>query len=756
MLTILLTALHSLISYYQLESKINEDKLLGIYRIPHSDHSSHQELVEFVSKVRPHKIHPILCQIQNKNPTMFKHKYGDRDVPELSWSFHQIPEGILKLCRPSKVQRRIFPECLYESVSEVSNDGFGIGFSQITEDLSNDVLEIQPSQLLVDTSHLANTSLVNNLYQTNQLRMDAGYTTNTNPKEENRSETLEEQINQLSVVNHSELENITECLELNNHQLSKDKTISKTDKENAKETLENQPNHPTTDTTVTNTKEENILENLAELCDDSETQSDGKYEYISLSQEDLAQILTQPSTSNQVDAMTNSPTESSHANKNTHKNNYWSEEQYENPISGSEESVFISLSQEDLTKLSAQPSTSSSSNLKNNKTTEKTDDRKTKLKKKLVLDSDESDSSDLILNYANSNCNKEENPQIQCDKEIDNEVDNIESQVVTKEFPKSDDLSVLKNRPVLKESSETLVADLRESSHQSKLSETRKSVELAVNGKSKMSRVGTGAINKTHVSVNTFKEMSTLLKLIDQKRTVTSTPKSDKDSNPSKRSRTSYEFKSRVVLKSSTCLDTFPREQNERTAEKLKDNISDNSESNADLNSFLQALEKLDSNKSPEENGFEKILCLHSPVSDTHVSSSIQALDSRKYEEDIEDENIICQLCAVSDEESLVSSSIRAPESKSQKEIEDEKILSSKCSHFPMSNEGSSVTNISSNEETEDLYEEYRLVQNIVFYQDRLAERIGRRLSSCAVSMIANADRISAQWNKSIDETKKG
>lgn len=101
MLTILLTALYSVLPPSDKYSKLQEDKVLGIHRIPYSDHSCHSELAEFVSKVKPDTVHPIVkITIPNQERSTDVHNNWLNFLPlSCTWRNSVIPQSILQLCK---------------------------------------------------------------------------------------------------------------------------------------------------------------------------------------------------------------------------------------------------------------------------------------------------------------------------------------------------------------------------------------------------------------------------------------------------------------------------------------------------------------------------------------------------------------------------------------------------------------------------------------------------------------------------------
>lgn len=80
---------------------MQEDKVLGIHRIPYSDHSCHSELAEFVSKVKPDTVHPIVkVTVPNQERSADVHNNWFNFLPlSCTWRNSVIPQSILQLCK---------------------------------------------------------------------------------------------------------------------------------------------------------------------------------------------------------------------------------------------------------------------------------------------------------------------------------------------------------------------------------------------------------------------------------------------------------------------------------------------------------------------------------------------------------------------------------------------------------------------------------------------------------------------------------
>lgn len=137
MLTILLTALYSVLPPGDKYSKMQEDKVLGIHRIPYSDHSCHSELAEFVSKVKPDTVHPIVkVTVPNKERSSDVHNNWFNFLPlSCTWRNSVIPQSILQLCKN--------PQGCSERNEEVSS---------CFEDKVTEKKEMVPYQLTEDES----------------------------------------------------------------------------------------------------------------------------------------------------------------------------------------------------------------------------------------------------------------------------------------------------------------------------------------------------------------------------------------------------------------------------------------------------------------------------------------------------------------------------------------------------------------------------------------------------------------------------
>lgn len=137
MLTILLTALYSVLPPGDKYSKMQEDKVLGIHRIPYSDHSCHSELAEFVSKVKPDTVHPIVkVTVPNQERSADVHNNWFNFLPlSCTWRNSVIPQSILQLCKN--------PQGCSERNEEVSS---------CFEDKVTEKKEMVPYQLTEDES----------------------------------------------------------------------------------------------------------------------------------------------------------------------------------------------------------------------------------------------------------------------------------------------------------------------------------------------------------------------------------------------------------------------------------------------------------------------------------------------------------------------------------------------------------------------------------------------------------------------------
>lgn len=123
MLTILLTALYSVLPPSVKYSKLQEGKVLGIHHIPYSDHSCHSELAEFVSKVKPDTVHPIVkITIPNHERSTDVHNNRLNFLPlSCTWRNSVIPQSILQLCKtPQGCSERNeeVSSCFKEKVTE--------------------------------------------------------------------------------------------------------------------------------------------------------------------------------------------------------------------------------------------------------------------------------------------------------------------------------------------------------------------------------------------------------------------------------------------------------------------------------------------------------------------------------------------------------------------------------------------------------------------------------------------------------------
>ncbi|XP_046680023.1 uncharacterized protein LOC124367331 isoform X2 [Homalodisca vitripennis] len=101
-LTVLLTALYSVVPPgFKCTLKL-KDAVSGVHHLPYSDHSCHTELVEFVSKIKPHTIYPIV-----KMEVTDCAKREDQDLSDNSdvllqkctWNNSVIPRSILDLSK---------------------------------------------------------------------------------------------------------------------------------------------------------------------------------------------------------------------------------------------------------------------------------------------------------------------------------------------------------------------------------------------------------------------------------------------------------------------------------------------------------------------------------------------------------------------------------------------------------------------------------------------------------------------------------
>lgn len=136
MLTILLTALYSVLPPGDKYSKMEEDKVLGIHRIPYSDHSCHSELAEFVSKVKPDTVHPIVkVTVPNQERSADNNNLFNFLPLSCTWRNSVIPQSILQLCKN--------PQGCSERNEEVSS---------CFEDKVTEKKEMVPYQLTEDES----------------------------------------------------------------------------------------------------------------------------------------------------------------------------------------------------------------------------------------------------------------------------------------------------------------------------------------------------------------------------------------------------------------------------------------------------------------------------------------------------------------------------------------------------------------------------------------------------------------------------
>lgn len=102
---------------------MQEDKVLGIHRIPYSDHSCHSELAEFVSKVKPDTIHPIVkVTVPNQERSAGVHNNWFNFLPlSCTWRNSVIPQSILQLCKNpqgcSEINEKV-SSCFEDKVTE--------------------------------------------------------------------------------------------------------------------------------------------------------------------------------------------------------------------------------------------------------------------------------------------------------------------------------------------------------------------------------------------------------------------------------------------------------------------------------------------------------------------------------------------------------------------------------------------------------------------------------------------------------------
>lgn len=103
---------------------MQEDKVLGIHRIPYSDHSCHSELAEFVSKVKPDTVHPIVkVTVPNQERSADVHNNWFNFLPlSCTWRNSVIPQSILQLCKnPQGCSERNekVSSCFEDKVTEI-------------------------------------------------------------------------------------------------------------------------------------------------------------------------------------------------------------------------------------------------------------------------------------------------------------------------------------------------------------------------------------------------------------------------------------------------------------------------------------------------------------------------------------------------------------------------------------------------------------------------------------------------------------
>lgn len=102
---------------------MQEDKVLGIHRIPYSDHSCHSELAEFVSKVKPDTVHPIVkVTVPNQERSADVPNNWFNFLPlSCTWRNSVIPQSILQLCKNPQGCSEINEEvssCFEDKVTE--------------------------------------------------------------------------------------------------------------------------------------------------------------------------------------------------------------------------------------------------------------------------------------------------------------------------------------------------------------------------------------------------------------------------------------------------------------------------------------------------------------------------------------------------------------------------------------------------------------------------------------------------------------
>uniref|UniRef100_A0A1B6F3V1 5' exonuclease Apollo n=1 Tax=Cuerna arida TaxID=1464854 RepID=A0A1B6F3V1_9HEMI len=129
-LTVLLTALYSVVPPgFKCTLKL-KNAVSGVHHLPYSDHSCHSELVEFVSKVKPQTIYPIVklevtdCATREDQDSS---DYSDVHLQKCTWRNSVIPQSILDLSKVS-MDTNEFP-------SEIPDLAFGnININQLIED----------------------------------------------------------------------------------------------------------------------------------------------------------------------------------------------------------------------------------------------------------------------------------------------------------------------------------------------------------------------------------------------------------------------------------------------------------------------------------------------------------------------------------------------------------------------------------------------------------------------------------------------
>lgn len=118
-----MTALYSVLPPGDKYSKMQEDKVLGIHRIPYSYHSCHSELAEFVSKVKPDTVHPIVkVTVPNQERSADVPNNWFNFLPlSCTWRNSVIPQSILQLCKNPQGCSEINEEvssCFEDKVAE--------------------------------------------------------------------------------------------------------------------------------------------------------------------------------------------------------------------------------------------------------------------------------------------------------------------------------------------------------------------------------------------------------------------------------------------------------------------------------------------------------------------------------------------------------------------------------------------------------------------------------------------------------------